>query len=65
MDKGRVFNLQPEEREAAHRIWLDLKRGAADAHERLNAAPEHIRTAILEALVIAMNTRNTAHNPFG
>lgn len=57
--------LSPEEIEIAQKIWTDLREGAADAHEQLNAASESIRTAILEALVEAMHARKTTSRPFG
>jgi len=59
MDNAEHFKLQPDEIEIALKIWLDLKHGVADAHNRLQAAPEHIRDAILEALVIAIDKRGT------
>jgi hypothetical protein len=56
--------LQPEEKQVAFRIWNDLKRGAPDAPEQLGDAPRKIREAVLAALLLAMELRNTSANPF-
>jgi hypothetical protein len=56
--------LQPEEKQVAHQLWRDLKSGKNDAPTRLAIVPTNIRDAILAALVVAMDTRQTAENPF-
>jgi hypothetical protein len=56
--------LQTDEKEIARVLWEDLRHGVEGAHDRLREVPYKIRTAILDALVIAMNTRSTRINPF-
>jgi hypothetical protein len=56
--------LQADELRVARELWEDLRHGVEGAHDHLREVPYKIRTAILGALVIAMNTGNSARNPF-
>ena len=57
------IELQPKEIQIARELWEDLRHGVEGAHDNLREVPHQVRTAILRALVIAMNTRSTI-NPF-
>ena len=57
-------NLQADEKQLARVLWDDLKRGVKEAPERLGNVPDRVRAAILDALVVAMDTRQTRKNPF-
>lgn len=50
-------NLQADEKQLARLLWEDLKRGVKEAPERLGHVPDRVRDAILDALVVAMDTR--------
>ena len=65
MSNANICKLEPDEKQVAHQLWLDLKHGVPDAHQRLQAAPEHIRNAILEALVRAMDKRGATNKRRG
>ena len=56
--------LQPDEIQVARELWEDLSHGVEGAHEKLRQVPHKIRFAILGELVVSMNTRTTATNPF-
>jgi hypothetical protein len=58
------IELQPDEKKIANQLWEELKHGVGDAHSKLCEVPDNIRDAILDALVIAIDTRNTTLNPF-
>jgi len=64
MSNANVCKLEPDEKQVADQLWRDLRSGKKDAHERLAAVPSKISSAVLAAILIAMDTRDSSQNPF-